>query len=109
MDIWRMAKRQGRAAAAPAVFLALSAYFIWHASQGNRGWVAYAERERDLVLAQQQLQRARDEVEVWARRVDGLRGAHLDADVLDERARAMLNVSDPADIVVMYPNDKKLF
>jgi cell division protein FtsB len=109
MDIWRSVKRQLRAAVAPAVFLSLTAYFGWHATQGDRGLVSYAERQKDLVLAEAQLDRAKAEIVVWERRVAGLRGAQLDADVLDERARAMLNVSDPNDIVVLYPNGMRLF
>jgi cell division protein FtsB len=109
MDIGRQVKRQLRALVAPVVFLSLSAYFIWHASQGDRGLVAYAEREKDLVLAKAQLARAEAEVVLWERRVSGLRGARLDADALDERARAMLNLSDPADIVLNYPSGQKLF
>jgi len=109
MDIWRQVKRQARAAVAPLVFLSLSGYFIWHASQGDRGLVAYAEREKDLVLARAQLARAETEVALWERRVTGLRGARLDADALDERARAMLNLSEPGDVILIYPNSQKLF
>lgn len=109
MDIWRTVKRQLAAVVAPVVFLSLSGYFGWHASQGDRGLVSYAERRKDLVLAQAQLERAQTEVTLWERRVAGLRGAWLDADALDERARAMLNASDPNDIVLMYPPGQKLF
>ncbi|MCC6718026.1 MAG: septum formation initiator family protein [Acetobacteraceae bacterium] len=107
--LWRGVKRQLRAAVAPAVFLSLTGYFLWHATQGDRGLVAYAERQKDLVLARAQLARAEAEVALWERRVGGLRGAVLDADALDERARAMLNASDPNDIVVMYPTDQKRY
>ncbi len=105
----RAIKRQLRAAVAPVVFLSLSGYFLWHASQGDRGLVSYAERQKDLVLARAQLERARADVALWERRVAGLRGARLDADALDERARAMLNASEPSDVVLMYPNGQKLF
>jgi len=109
MDIWRIVKRQVQATVAPVVFLSLTAYFGWNASQGDRGLVTYAERQKDLVLAHAQLARAEGEVALWERRVTGLRGARLDADALDERARAMLNSSDPNDIVLLYPNGQKLF
>jgi len=109
MDIWRSVKRQLRAAVAPAVFLALTAYFVWHASQGDRGLVSYAERQKDLVLAKAQLERTQQDVALWERRVAGLRGARMDPDALDERARAMLNVSDPTEVILMYPNGQKLF
>jgi cell division protein FtsB len=109
MDIWRSVKRQARAAVAPVVFLSLSAYFVWHASQGERGLLSYAERQKDLVVAKAQLERAQQEVVLWERRVNGLRGARLDRDALDERARAMLNVSDPYDVILLYPDGQKLF
>lgn len=109
MDLWRIIKRQARAAVVPVVFLALSGYFIWHATQGERGLVSYGERRQDLVLAKAQLARAEAEVEVWERRVAGLRANRLDRDALDERARAMLNLSDPADIVVLYPPGQRLY
>src|SRR5688572_28346163 len=109
MTIGRIIKRQVRAAVAPVVFLSLTAYFGWHASQGDRGLVTYAERQKDLVLAKAQLARAEAEVALWERRVAGLRGARLDADALDERARAMLNATDPNDVVVLYPNGQRLF
>lgn len=109
MDIWRMIKRQTRAAVAPVVFLSLSAYFGWHAYQGDRGLVSYGERKHDLVLAKAQLARAQAEVVLWERRVAGLRGARLDSDALDERARAMLNASEPNDIVVLFPAGQRLF
>ena len=104
-----MIKRQARAAVAPAVFLSLTAYFGWHASQGDRGLASYAERKNDLVLARAQLARAQAEVVLWDRRVAGLRGGRLDSDALDERARAMLNASEQNDIVVLYPAGQRLF
>ena len=45
----------------------------------------------------------------WTLRVDGLRDQALDADTIDERARAMLNLSDPSEIVVPYGPGHKLF
>jgi hypothetical protein len=38
-----------------------------------------------------------------------LRTQRLDPDTLDERARAMLNLADPNDVVVMYGSGKRLF
>ena len=49
------------------------------------------------------------EVEMWERRVTGLRNTRLDRDTLDERARAMLNLAEPTEVVVMYGQGKRLF
>lgn len=100
-------KRRVRLMIAPSIFLAITAYFGWSATQGNRGLVAQAERvallqkvEADNALAKQE--RAR-----WETRVAGLRTAQLNLDTLDERARVMLNLADPADIVVQYRENEK--
>ena len=38
-------KRRVRAIVAPVVFLAITGYFVWSVTQGNRGLVAFAERQ----------------------------------------------------------------
>jgi cell division protein FtsB len=102
-------KRRGKASIAPVLFLALVGYFGWNATQGDHGLVAYAERKRLLQQAEADQVNAQAERDTWARRVSGLQADHIDADALDEQARAMLNLSDPTDIVVMYPSNDKLF
>jgi cell division protein FtsB len=109
MGFWRGVKRRMRLAVPPLVFLALAGYFAWSATQGDRGLVAYAQREQDLKAAQDLLARNEAERTAWERRVAGLRTSRLDPDALDERARAMLNMADPADVVVLYGPKDKLF
>jgi hypothetical protein len=38
-----------------------------------------------------------------------LRNQHIDRDTLDERARAMLNIADPTEIIVPYGPKERLF
>jgi cell division protein FtsB len=109
VTIGRLLRRKVRAAVPPAVFLALVAYFLWQTSQGDHGWKALAHRQDDLRAAQAELARADAEVATWERRVSGLRTTRLDPDALDERARAMLNLSDPTDIIVPYDTGQRLF
>ena len=108
MQLGRMMRRKARAAAAPVLFLLLVAYFLWNATQGQHGLRAYAERQQDLVAARAGLDRAHAELTVWERRVNGLR-SRIDGDALDERARAMLNLSDPQDVIVPYDKGQRLF
>jgi cell division protein FtsB len=108
MAIGRMVRRKARAAVAPAVFLALAGYFMWSANQGDRGLEAYAQRQNELTIVQAEHARTLAEIAVWERRVTALR-SRLDTDALDERARAMLNLSDPADVIVQYDKGQKLF
>jgi cell division protein FtsB len=91
------------------VFLSLVAYFLWQATQGDRGLDALAQRQQQLQEAQAELARADADMAGWERRVAGLRTSRLDPDALDERARAMLNLSDPNDIIVPYGDGQRLF
>jgi cell division protein FtsB len=109
VTIGRLLRRKVRAAVPPAVFLALVAYFLWQTSQGDHGWKAQAHRQDDLRAAEAELARADAEVATWERRVSGLRTTRLDPDALDERARAMLNLSDPTDVIVPYGTGQRLF
>jgi cell division protein FtsB len=109
MSLGREAKRRIRGALPPVIFLALTAYFAWNATQGDRGLKAYAQRQQLLQQAQADLARAEADRDGWETRVAGLRNNHLDRDTLDERARAMLNLTDPGDIVVSYAPADRLF
>jgi cell division protein FtsB len=109
MPLGREIKRRLKAAVAPVVFLALVGYFGWNAAQGDRGLVAYAKRQELLAQAQADQARAQAERDAWERRVAGLRSRHIDADALDERARAMLNLADPSDVIVPYVTKDRLF
>jgi cell division protein FtsB len=94
---------------APAIFLAITGYFGWNATQGDRGLVAHAKRQELLrqVVAEQAVAKA--ERDGWETRVAGLRARHLNPDTLNERARAMLNLSEPSDVIVKLGPQEKLF
>lgn len=105
----RELKRRARIMIAPAIFLTITGYFGWNATQGDRGLVAYAQRQDLLrqVVADQTA--AKVERDGWETRVAGLRARHLDPDTLDERARAMLNLADPTEVIVKLSAQDKLF
>jgi cell division protein FtsB len=109
MPLGREIKRRAKAAVAPLIFLSLVGYFGWNVVQGNHGLVAYAQRQELLAQAQADQVKALAERDAWERRIAGLRNRHIDADTLDERARAMLNLADPSDIIVPYATPDRLF
>ncbi len=109
MSIIREIRRRVKSAVPPFVFMLLIAYFVWNATQGDRGLRAYAGRVEDLKAAQADLARADAELASWERRVSSLRANRLDPDALDERARSMLNLSDPGDVVIFYGQGKRLY
>ncbi len=103
MALMRATRRRLRAALLPLLFLGLVGYFGWNATSGEFGLKAYATRQHDLHTAEAGLARTQQELGAWEARVLALRAAHLDRDLLDERARAMLNLADPNEIVVPLP------
>ena len=105
----RALRRQSKAAIAPSVFLALVGYFGWNVTQGERGSQAFAVRQQQLKMVQSELLRVSTERDMWERRVGGLREQRLDPDTLDERARAVLNVAGPTDLVLPYGPGKRLY
>jgi len=109
MSLGRELKRRARIIIAPAIFLAITGYFGWNATQGDRGLVAHSQRQELLrqVVADQDAAKA--ERDGWETRVSGLRARHLDPDTLDERARAMLNLAEPSDVIVKLGPQEKLF
>lgn len=109
MALGNSLKRRVRIMLAPAIFLSITAYFAWNATQGGRGLRAYAQRQELLrqVLADEA--HARAERDAWAVRVAGLRTNHLNPDTLDERTRLMKNLSEPADVIVKFTGQDKLF
>ena len=109
MAFGRALKRRLKMVIAPLLFLALTGYFGWSATRGDHGLLAYAQRRQLLQQAHDELAQVRAEKADWERRVDALRPDHLDADMLDERARAMLNLSDPGDIIVPYADKDRLY
>jgi len=75
-------------------------YFAHNAYVGNHGLRA----KEDLMLQQielsEEVARAKIERLEWERRVNLLRSNSLDPDMLDERARAMLDYVHPRDLVL---------
>ncbi len=102
-------RRRVRAALLPLAFLGVSGYFVWHAVHGERGLIAREGRLLQIAEARTELDRARGELEAMERRVHALRGDRLDRDQLDERARQLLNMVGPNEVVIPYPPERRLF
>ena len=109
MSLMVTVKRKLRQAVLPCVLMAVTAYFVWQAQQGNRGLNAWDQRASDLAAAKAELARSEADLKIWDRRVQAMRNNPIDRDTLDERARAVRDLTEPADIVVLYPQNKRLF
>jgi cell division protein FtsB len=78
------------------------AYFGVNAYTGNHG--LRAKQDLDLQIAQLSVERdaLKSERAVWERRLALLKSDSLDADMLDERARALLDYVDPRDLTLQF-------
>jgi cell division protein FtsB len=83
------------------VAAALIGYFWFHAFSGQRGLHAKHEIDQQLQELTAELDRLKVEKGQWERKVALLRSDGIDPDMLDERARALLNVAHPNDVVMM--------
>lgn len=92
-----------RSILAPALGLATLAYFGFHAVHGERGLLVWWQLRQDLQAAQTEQAALAAERETLEHRVRLLRKDHLHPDMLDERARAMLNLIGPDEVVVVPP------
>ncbi len=79
-------------------------YFAYHLFVGNHGLEARARLESQVTVLNAEL----NGLEAVRGRLDRdvalMRADELDPDMLDERARAILNFSHPNDIVIMNKN-----
>ncbi len=88
---------------APVIFATLFGYFGYHLVNGDRGLLAMARLEREVQTANQNLAEAETTKKIWERRVSALRNQSLDPDMLDERARALLNYARKDDVIIFTP------
>jgi cell division protein FtsB len=102
-------KRKLKSAATPVFLLALTGIFAWQATQGDHGLIMRERRMAQLAQAGANYSAAKAERDNWERKVAGLTPSHLDRDALDQRARELLNLADPNEIVVQYGANEKLF
>jgi cell division protein FtsB len=100
MQLRREFTRRFKSLAAQLVGACLAGYFIYHAVQGDRGILAWMRVNQQLEQSHQELVVTGTQREALEQRVSLLSNSSLDLDMLEERARIMLNFSHPDDVVV---------
>src|SRR6185436_17666275 len=91
-------KRRARDLVGPVLGLSALLYFVYHAVEGDRGLLAYFRLTHDITETQagfDQIAADRHSLEL---RVSRLRSDSLDRDLLEERARTILNYVRPEEI-----------
>ena len=101
MSIAAELRKRIRLVAGPILGISLVFYFAYHLVQGDRGVLAWLRLSQQLKEAQATLAATRAERDALGGRVAQLRPEHLDRDMLDERARATLNLAGPNEMVIL--------
>jgi cell division protein FtsB len=78
-----------------ALFIGINAY------TGNHGIVAKQNLDQRIADLTRELDATKAERQRWERRVALLKADRIDPDMLDERARQLLDFADPRDVTVL--------
>jgi cell division protein FtsB len=76
-------------------------YFGFHAYSGNRGLRAKQDIDTQMAQLTTELGRLKSERAQWDKKVALLRSDKIDPDMLDERARSLLNYVHPNDAILI--------
>ena len=76
-------------------------YFFVNAFTGNHGLRAQQDLDQQFAQLSGELGRLKIERIAWQQKVKLLKSESIDPDMLDERARAVLDYLDPRDVTMM--------
>jgi cell division protein FtsB len=99
----RSIKNRLRAIAPSVLFLLLTWYFLWNAWHGARGLDAQRAQRAALKAADAHVALMDAQLAEWQTRINDMNGPTLAKDMLDNQARVVNNLADPADLVVPLP------
>jgi cell division protein FtsB len=103
MVIPRSIMKAGRAAIWPFLAMGLILYFGLNLVEGDHGLRAWVRRAHEVRTARLTLATTHAELARLRHRANILKGSHLDPDLLDEQARASLNMIGPDEVVIFAP------
>ena len=96
-------RRRGRQILPPVLLAATLGYFGYHVIQGEHGVLAWLQLEKELRLAQANVAVLSEQKTQLEHRVGLLRPNSLDPDLLEERARVVLNYARDDEMLVLLP------
>lgn len=94
----------GRLLTVASVF-AVGGYLLYHAANGDHGFFAYMKYQSEETRLLAELNSLETKSAALEKDVALLRPESLDPDMLDERARAMINMAHPRDRIIRIRAD----
>ena len=104
MMILNQIRRRGRHVLGPFLGLTAVVYFAYHTVQGDRGLLAWWRLNQTIKQAEENLKELQTVRDYMNRRALLLRPDQLDPDMLEERARLMLNMGRDDEIIILRPH-----
>lgn len=95
-------RRRGRHVIGTILGALIFAYFMFHAVQGDRGFLAWIQVRQRIAEAEAQHAATSAERAAWEHRIALMRSSHLDADMLDERVRLVTGLGHKDELVIFY-------
>jgi cell division protein FtsB len=101
MNLLGEIRRRAHHIIGPVAGITLFGYFAYHVVQGDRGLIAWLKLSQQVETAQLQYDKTVAKRAEFAHRVRLLQPQSLDPDLLEERARGVLGLAHPDDIIIM--------
>lgn len=101
MSLFSELRLRARHIVGPVLGICATGYFAFHAINGERGMLALRQLSQRVTLAQADFDDARRQRQILENKVRLLSPGSLDPDMLDERARLMLNYGYGDEIVIV--------
>ncbi len=107
MGLLQEFRDRARYVVGPVLGLCAIGYFAYHGVHGDRGLIAWWKVKQRVVAAKEALTQSENEREKLEKRVRLLNPGSLDPDMLEERARLMLNYGHTDDLVILEGKRRK--
>ena len=107
MYLLKELRARARFVIGPLLGILAIVYFAYHVVQGDRGLIAWSKIKQRTVSAKQAMERSHSERLAIEHRVSLLEPGSLDPDMLEERARLMLNYGHVDDIVILEDHKRR--
>ena len=107
MGVMQEIRARARYVIGPVLGICAVGYFAFHVVHGDRGLIAWWNIKQRVSTAKQALAVTRGERETLERRVRLMEPGTLDPDMIEERARLMLNYGHVDDIVILEDHKRR--